>query len=138
MGRPLPGYLVRITDNDGRETKEGEITLMLGADRPAGLMQGYQGDDGALSGADGDLYRSGDVVFADDDGVLFVPAQRADEVLALAETIRDTERRQAERIREGTSLRAQVRFAEYLEQRRSTPGLTFRQHLRRVGGAIEE
>ncbi len=33
-------------------------------------MQGYQGDDGKLSGADGELYRSGDVVFADDDGYL--------------------------------------------------------------------
>ena len=43
---------------------------MLGADRPAGLMQGYQGDDGKLSGADGELYRSGDVVFADDEGYL--------------------------------------------------------------------
>jgi acetyl-CoA synthetase len=70
MGRPLPGYRVRITDNDGHETKEGEITLVLGAERPAGLMQGYQGDDGTLSGADGDLYRSGDVVFADDEGYL--------------------------------------------------------------------
>jgi acetyl-CoA synthetase len=70
MGRPLPGYRVRITDNDGHITKEGEITLLLGADRPAGLMQGYQGDDGKLSGADGDIYRSGDVVFADDEGYL--------------------------------------------------------------------
>jgi acetyl-CoA synthetase len=70
MGRPLPGYRVRITDNDGPETKEGEITLVLGADRPAGLMQGYQGDGGTLGGADGDLYRSGDVVFADDEGYL--------------------------------------------------------------------
>jgi acetyl-CoA synthetase len=43
---------------------------LLGGDRPAGLMQGYQGDDGQLSGADGDLYRSGDVVFADDEGYL--------------------------------------------------------------------
>src|SRR3979409_1785612 len=70
MGRPLPGYKVRITDSDGHITKEGEVTLVLGADRPAGLMQGYQGDDGKLSGADGDLYRSGDVVFADDEGYL--------------------------------------------------------------------
>ena len=70
MGRPLPGYRVRITDHDGNETKEGEVTLVLGAERPAGLMQGYQGDDGKLSGAEGDLYRSGDVVFADDDGYL--------------------------------------------------------------------
>src|SRR6204780_6945 len=70
MGRPLPGYRVEITDSDGHETKEGEVSLLLGADRPAGLMQGYQGDDGELSGADGDLYRSGDVVFADDEGYL--------------------------------------------------------------------
>jgi acetyl-CoA synthetase len=70
MGRPLPGYRVQITDSDGHPTKEGEVTLVLGTERPAGLMQGYQGDDGKLSGADGDLYRSGDVVFADDEGYL--------------------------------------------------------------------
>jgi acetyl-CoA synthetase len=70
MGRPLPGYRVQITDGDGHITKEGEVTLVLGADRPAGLMQGYQGDDGKLSGADGELCRSGDVVFADDEGYL--------------------------------------------------------------------
>ncbi len=70
MGRPLPGYTVRITDIDGHETSEGEVTLVLGDNRPAGLMQGYQGDDGKLSGADGDLYRSGDVVFADEEGYL--------------------------------------------------------------------
>jgi acetyl-CoA synthetase len=70
MGRPLPGYRVQITDADGHITKEGEITLLLGADRPAGLMQGYQGNDGGLTGADGALYRSGDVVFADEEGYL--------------------------------------------------------------------
>ena len=70
MGRPLPGYRIEITDIDGNATKEGEITLVLGADRPTGLMQGYQGDDGKVSGTDGARYRSGDVVFADDDGYL--------------------------------------------------------------------
>jgi acetyl-CoA synthetase len=70
MGRPLPGYRVAITDLDGHAAKEGEVTLVLGEFRPAGLMQGYQGDDGKLSGADGELYRSGDVVFADDEGYL--------------------------------------------------------------------
>jgi acetyl-CoA synthetase len=70
MGRPLPGYHMRITDSDGQPTQEGEVSLVLGDLRPAGLMQGYQGEDGTLSGADGDLYRSGDVVFADDEGYL--------------------------------------------------------------------
>jgi acetyl-CoA synthetase len=70
MGRPLPGYRVQVTDIDGHAAKEGEVTLVLGADRPAGLMQGYQGEDGKVSGADGALYRSGDVVFADEEGYL--------------------------------------------------------------------
>src|SRR5487761_2504782 len=70
MGRPLPGYHVQITDLDGHVAREGEVTLLLGTDRPAGLMQGYQSEDGTLSGADGAFYRSGDVVFADDEGYL--------------------------------------------------------------------
>jgi regulator of RNase E activity RraA len=78
-----------------------------------------------------------DVVFGDDDGVLFVPAARADEVLSLAETIRDTECRQADRIRAGETLRDQLRFADFLERRRTNPAWTLRDHLRAVGGAIE-
>jgi len=70
MGRPLPGYRVQVSDADGHPAKEGEVTLVLGANRPAGLMQGYQTDDGKLSGAEGALYRSGDVVFEDEDGYL--------------------------------------------------------------------
>jgi acetyl-CoA synthetase len=79
MGRPLPGYRVEITDIDGHVAKEGEVTLVLGAARPAGLMQGYQGEDGKLSGADGEVYRSGDVVFVDDEGY-FTFVGRSDDV----------------------------------------------------------
>ncbi|MGI5341598.1 hypothetical protein ACQEVS_31450 [Streptomyces sp. CA-181903] len=79
-----------------------------------------------------------DLVLGDDDGVLFVPAARVDELLTLAATIRDTERDQSERMRSGVSLREQVRFDTYLARRRENPGLTFRDHLRTVGGAIEE
>jgi regulator of RNase E activity RraA len=79
-----------------------------------------------------------DLVLGDEDGALIVPADRADEVLTLAEGIRDTERRQAERIRGGESLRAQLRFGDYLERRRQRPELSFREHLRAIGGAIEE
>lgn len=70
MGRPLPGWKVRVVDADGHPAKEGEVALPLGADRPAGLMHGYQADDGSVTGADGEIYRSGDVVFVDDDGYL--------------------------------------------------------------------
>jgi regulator of RNase E activity RraA len=79
-----------------------------------------------------------DLVLGDDDGVLFLPAVRAEESFTLAETIHDTERRQADRIRAGISLRSQLQFDTYLAQRQQTPSLTFRDHLRAVGGAIEE
>jgi hypothetical protein len=66
----------------------------------------------------------------------FVPLALPD-VLTLAETIRDTEARQAERMRGGISLRNQVQFDTYLAERQRRPSLTFRDHLREVGGAIE-
>jgi len=81
---------------------------------------------------------SADVVLGDEDGVVFIPADRVDELLDLAESIHATERRQAELIQAGTSLREQVRFDAYLEARKERPSLTFREHLRGVGGAIEE
>jgi regulator of RNase E activity RraA len=79
----------------------------------------------------------GDVALGDDDGVLFVPADRLDEVLGHAERIRDTEVAQAERIRGGHTLRDQVRLRDYLERRAQDPEYTFRLHLREVGGEIE-
>jgi regulator of RNase E activity RraA len=78
-----------------------------------------------------------DLVLGDEDGVLFIPADRADEILAHAEAIRQTEGRQGDRIRSGTSLREQVQFKRYLDRRLEEPGLTFREHLRTVGGEIE-
>ncbi|WP_433139530.1 RraA family protein [Actinomadura nitritigenes] len=80
----------------------------------------------------------GDLVVGDDDGVLFLPADAAGDLVARAEAIRDTERHQAERIRGGTTLRSQLRFDDYLAQREQDPSLTFRAHLRALGGAIEE
>jgi hypothetical protein len=59
-------------------------------------------------------------------------------VLDTARQIRDNERRQAERIHAGETLREQTAFADYLERRSADPTYTFRTHLRRVGGAIEE
>ncbi|WP_326600749.1 RraA family protein [Streptomyces sp. NBC_01803] len=79
-----------------------------------------------------------DLVLADDDGALFIPASHAPDLLTLAESIRDTEHHQADQIRAGTPLRTQVGFPAYLTARRETPSLTFREHLRAMGGAIEE
>jgi regulator of RNase E activity RraA len=79
-----------------------------------------------------------DVVFADDDGVLFVPADAVPAVLETATHIYEAERRQADLIRAGRTLREQTAFADYLDRRDREPTYTFRRHLRSIGGAIEE
>lgn len=79
-----------------------------------------------------------DIVFGDDDGVVFVADSQAAEVLAAARRIGEVERDQARRIQAGQTLRQQTAFSEYLARRDQEPSYTFRRHLRQVGGAIEE
>ena len=79
-----------------------------------------------------------DVVFADADGVLFAPLQRIEEILSTAHTIWQKERRQAEEVRAGKTLREQLHFDEYLARRSADETYTFRQHLRSIRGEIEE
>ena len=79
-----------------------------------------------------------DIVFADADGVLFAPAQQWEEILSTAYRIRKRERRQAQEIQTGKKLREQLQFDEYLTRRSTDASYTFRQHLRIIGGAIEE
>ena len=86
----------------------------------------------------GFLVTQEDVVFADDDGVLFAPRESSEKLLAAAHAIYEPERRQAEAIKTGLTLHDQLRFAQYLAHRAADPSLTFRKHLREIGGAIEE
>jgi acetyl-CoA synthetase len=69
MGRPAPGYRVRLLDADGAEQQEGEVCLALDPP-PLGLMQGYQGEDGTTQALSGAVYRTGDVAMRDADGYL--------------------------------------------------------------------
>jgi regulator of RNase E activity RraA len=82
--------------------------------------------------------QAGDFVFADEDGVIFVSPPDLDDVLTMARTIFEKERQQALDIQAGHNLREQLQFRDYLAQRAVDPSYSFRQHLRRLGGAIEE
>jgi 4-hydroxy-4-methyl-2-oxoglutarate aldolase len=86
---------------------------------------------------DGVAVTESDHVFADDDGVLVVASDRMDEVIELAREIQRVETAQAERMRAGDSLRAQLDFSAYRLRQATDPDLTLRRYLRERGGAIE-
>ena len=79
-----------------------------------------------------------DVVFADNDGCVFAELKSVEQILKNAREIWTTERAQADKIKAGHTLREQLRFTDYLKKRQSNPSYSFRQHLREIGGAIEE
>jgi acetyl-CoA synthetase len=79
MGRPLPGYRIRLLDTTGRIASEGQ----LGVDRetsPTGLMLGYEGQEQAAPDQLNARYHlTGDIAKMDDEGyVSFIG--RADDV----------------------------------------------------------
>jgi regulator of RNase E activity RraA len=136
----LAGIVVNGVHRDTTElVRIGFPVFSLGA-CPLGPRRLDARDPAALATAGMGAFEVGadDAVVADDDGVLFVPLARAAEILETARGIFETERAQAERIQAGRTLREQLSFRAFLAAREGDPALTFRRHLRRIGGAIEE
>lgn len=79
-----------------------------------------------------------DTVFADRDGVVFVPRGRLDEIQRIAEEVARTEARERERVAQGASLGELLKLPEYLARRAAEPTYTFRHHIGQVRGAVEE
>jgi acetyl-CoA synthetase len=78
MGRPMPGYTIRLLDTEDRDSNEGEVCIALDP-APTGLMLGYQQDDGSFFPLGREVYRTGDVASGDADGYLTFIG-RADDV----------------------------------------------------------
>jgi 4-hydroxy-4-methyl-2-oxoglutarate aldolase len=125
---------------DTPELREIGFPLFSYGTYPAGPLRLDPQEPEALSSArfGEHVITRDDVVFADDDGVVFVPAERVDEVVDAAGAIWQVERDQASRIAAGETLRAQTSFDEYLSRRTNDSSYTLRRHLRQIGGAIEE
>jgi 4-hydroxy-4-methyl-2-oxoglutarate aldolase len=136
----LAGITVWGAHRDTPELRQIRLPIFSYGMCPSGPQRLDPRDASALRSARfGDfLVEPGDVVFADDDGCLFVAATRIEELLRVAHEIWRRERHQAEAIKSGRSLREQLEFARYLEKRATDPSYTFREHLRKISGAIEE
>ncbi len=135
----LAGLIVWGLHRDTTELIQIGFPVFSYGSSPAGPVRLDARTPEALSSARlGDLtVGKDDAVFADDDGALFAPLSEIEKILETARDIFHRERRQAERVRAGDTLRAQLRFADYLDRRGREPDYTLRRHLREIGGAIE-
>lgn len=134
----MSGLVVWGLHRDTAELARIGLPVFSYGSHPAGPIRLDDREQAALASArfGSCLVTIDDYVFGDDDGVLFVAADEAGEVLAAAHEIARTEREQAAGIQAGQTLREQLSFDEYLARR--SADYTFRRHLRRIGGAIEE
>ena len=136
----LAAIIVWGAHRDTAELRQIAFPIWSYGSCPSGPQRLDPRSDDALRSARLDDFQVGnsDVVFADDDGCVFIDGNSADGVLESARDIWERERAQANAIRSGETVRTQLRFADYLAKRATDPNYTFRKHLRILGGAIEE
>lgn len=140
VGAGCRGIVIDGYHRDTVEIVELGIPVFSRGAYPAGPQRVDQREASDLVTAQCGLWHVSQEDFAigDQDGVVFVAENSLHEVVGIAETIRDTEKFQAQRMLDGCSFRQQSDFQEYLKLRQKNAHFGFRQHLRSIGGAIEE
>ena len=87
MGLPTPGFDVRVVDEDGKETGDGDegyVVVKVKPKRPVGLFKEYwKKPEETKNVFQGDYYYTGDKAYRDEDGYLWFVG-RADDVILSA------------------------------------------------------
>lgn len=86
MGKPTPGFDVRVIDHEGNEVprgQEGDIAVRVKPNRPVGLFKEYWKNPEKTAGVyRGDFYVTGDRAIQDEDGYLWFVGRADDVILA--------------------------------------------------------
>jgi len=133
----LAGIVIWGCHRDHDEIGDIGLPMFSLGRSPSGPRSAY-GRTAAIGEAllDGFPVARGQLLICDSDGVL-IAASDDPRLIEEARLIRAKEAEQAEVMRSGRSLREQLDFSGYLEARQSDPDYSLRDHLRRVGGAVE-
>ena len=87
MGKPAPGFTIRVVDEQGNEMpagEEGQIAVKVKPERPVGLFKEYWKDAEEMERSFlGDWYLTGDKAYIDEDGYFWFVV-RADDVIISA------------------------------------------------------
>ena len=87
MGKPVPGFVIDIVDDEGNKVpdgEEGQIAVKIKPVRPVGLFKEYWRDPEAMETSFyGDWYFTGDKAYKDSDGYFWFVG-RADDVIISA------------------------------------------------------
>ncbi|TDI38019.1 MAG: RraA family protein [Acidobacteria bacterium] len=131
----LVGVVIWGRHRDSVEVEEIGVPLFSYGTYPLGMQRTFPPveEPFALCRFDEVNVERGDFVFADDDGVLFVPKDHIESVMDTAEEIQSAERAQVEKIRAGTSLREQLQFDRYLREKKNNPTLTLGAYMKKIG-----
>jgi acetyl-CoA synthetase len=88
MGKPVPGYVVDVVDDDGQRAADdtvGHIAVAYEPKRPLGLFEGYHRDPEATARAFRDgWYYTGDKAWRDGDGYLWFEGRDDDVITSSA------------------------------------------------------
>ncbi len=130
----LTGMIIWGLHRDSKELAEIGFPIFSIGSLPTGPQRVHARPDDVFTRATVGPHAitSSDIVVGDANGVLFLPENRLDDIVAAAVGYRETEARQLKAMAAGKSYREQSRFGEYRARRTQDPGYGFRQHLKAI------
>lgn len=131
----LAGVVIWGRHRDSAELREIGVPLFSYGAYPLGMQRVFAPVDEPFARCQfGDVnVERRELVFADDDGLIFVPREYLEPVMDAAEELQSSERAQVDEIRAGTTLRDQLRFDDYMRAKEKNPRFTLAEHMEKLG-----